>query len=117
MDLLGHFFGRNRKQPREPDAELSALLQQWQGVSDRPDFEAAVWRRIRRVPEPASPAWSIWADFGWSTAAAAFAGIVVGVWLAFAPGTPVRDTNAASPLLHRDTLAGSYVTMLAGGPP
>lgn len=124
MNLLGHLSGRNRKQPREPDAPLSALLQQWQGAGARPEFEAAVWRRIRRVSEPAASTWPVfdlarrwWPEYGWTTATAAIAGIAAGVYLALAPVVPTHEQNAAAPLLQRDTLAGSYLTLLAGGPP
>jgi hypothetical protein len=130
MNLLGQLFGRNRQHSREPDASLNALLQQWQGPGARPDFEDAVWRRIRRASEPASSTVTVFGlardlprglagwlpDYGLRAAAAAVVGIVTGVWLAFAPGPAAREQDAATPLLHRDTLAGSYLSMLAGGP-
>jgi hypothetical protein len=58
-----------------------------------------------------------WAtDYGWSTAAAAVAGIAAGITLALAPAIPTHAQSTAAPLLHHDTLAGSYLNLLAGGP-
>jgi hypothetical protein len=119
-------FGQ-QSHPRREDApprdeRLHALLRRWQGVEPRAGFEAAVWRRIRSAPgeEPqARPFAAIRAWFApqpaWVNAVAATAGIAAGVLVALsAPGT--RDSRQiAAPLLHSQTLAGAYLTMVTGG--
>lgn len=105
----------------EADARLSTLLRQWKPVEPRAGFDEGVWRLIRSefAGEPCGQAafesrreW--WApDRGWISVAAAAAGIVIGLGVAFStPDTRPRGHEA--PLLHSETLAGSYLNMTGG---
>lgn len=119
------FGGRSRTEDEKGqggDERLSALLHEWKDVEPPVGFEAAVWQRIRAVPTPEQrrlslrDAWREW--FGprpvWVNAVAAAAGIIIGVGLAFS-GAVLRDgRHADDRLLHSETLAGSYLTMVTG---
>lgn len=120
--MFGGRSGADKGKGHEGDERLTALLHEWRGVEPQANFEAAVWRRIRAVPTPEQrrlsmgEAWREW--FGprlvWVNAIAAAAGVVIGVGLAFS-GTGLRDDRHANePLLHSETLAGSYLAMMTG---
>ncbi|MBU4198401.1 MAG: hypothetical protein KKG09_09270 [Verrucomicrobia bacterium] len=105
------------------DARLKALLQQWHGIDPRSDFESCVWRRIRVASAEEVIAPGLWvilrgwlaAEPAWVPAMAATAGLLFGVSLALsAPHTHPGPYSTAS-LLHAQTLAGGYLTMVSGG--
>jgi hypothetical protein len=104
------------------DDRLDALLSQWRAIEPAADFEAGVWRRIRSaaaaephgltlidimrdwiVPQPA-----------WSSAIAAAAAILIGIWAGSSAPSARAGRQAAEPLLQAQTLAGSYLTMVTG---
>jgi hypothetical protein len=118
-------FGRSPT-PTAPEnaatkARLKALLRDWKTPEPTPDFNAAVWRRIRATPAPLvriafadlvrqwivpHPVWT----GAVATTAALIAGVFLGVSLPAAH--PVVADNAS--LLHNQTLAGSYLAMVSG---
>lgn len=103
-----------RKRPISSDTNLTALLQEWRGITPGATFEADVWNKIQHNSQPILREW-VTSQFAWVNALAAAAGLVLGVGLAFnAPSTPTRN-DAGPSLLHTHTLAGSYLTMAAGG--
>jgi anti-sigma-K factor RskA len=120
--MLGNHFRAESGKEATGDERLSALLQQWKSVEPQADFEAAVWRRIRadraadRDRRRFGETWREWLDPlpAWVNVAAVAAGIVVGVGMAFSaqPSHVGRQTN--DPLLHSQTLAGSYLAMATG---
>ena len=107
--------------PPPRDERLSAVLREWKGVDPRAGFEAAVWRRIgagvteargfsliriirdRILPQPA-----------WATALAATAAILIGVWAGLSLPAMRDSRQTVEPLLQTNTLAGSYLAMVAG---
>lgn len=104
------------------DLRLRALLREWPTPDPRGGFEAAVWRRIRAAaaeirPLPGRSHVRCWLALrpAWANALAAAAGIVVGVGLAVAGSGAQAGRLADEPLLHSQTLAGSYLTMVTGG--
>jgi hypothetical protein len=120
--MLGnHFRSESGKGPAR-DERLSALLQQWKSVEPQADFEAAVWRRIRadRVADRGRrrfvESWREWLAPlpAWVNVAAAAAGIVVGIGMGFSMAAAPGGRQADEPLLHPQTLAGSYLTMATG---
>jgi hypothetical protein len=105
----------------ETDAKLSTLLRQWKPMEPRTGFDEGVWRRIRsesadephRLPVFESLREWLIPNRGWITTAAAAAGVVLGVGVA--ASTPdLQAHNHDQPLLHSETLAGSYLS-IAGG--
>ena len=122
--MFGRRFslGSNTAQP--DDGRLSALLDQWKSIEPQANFEAVVWRRIRAASAPEQqplPVAIILRDWfvprsAWVNAAAVAAGILVGVGLAFFAPAARGGRHANEPLLHAQTLAGSYLTMVTGGP-
>lgn len=121
--MFGTRLRSESSKTQEGDERLRALLRAWKGVEPQASFETAVWRRIRAVSAAeqsrlsAAAAWREWfvPRPAWVNAVAAAAGVVVGVGLAFS--TPaVRDgSRGDAPLLHSQTLAGSYLTVVTGG--
>lgn len=111
-----------RDRPRVDDERLSSLLREWKGVEPRPSFEATVWRRIRAASAPESHALSgLWLLREWCTPRMAWVGamtvalsILTGVGAGFSTPRTHHAREAADPLLHPQTLAGSYLTMVAG---
>ena len=97
---------------------LSGLLHAWRSIEPSNNFDAAVWRRIRTAADVQPTPTSLLAWFVprpvWMSAAAAFAGVVLGVGLAFSTSR-VRDNKMDETLLRSPTLAGSYLTLMAGG--
>ena len=92
---------------------------QWKGIEPRPDFEARVWARIRSGEVSEAPGWRDYAGNWfpappvWVTAMAASLAILIGAFagLASAPTHPPH----ADPLLHPQTLAGSYLALVERG--
>ena len=121
--MFGRRFRWEGGKVQEGDERLSALLEQWKGLEPRANFEAAVWRRIRTASAPEQrrlPLVITLRDWfvprpAWASAMAAAAGIVVGVGLAFSTPAARDGRQADEPLLHSQTLAGSYLTMMTGG--
>ncbi len=123
----GRMFERHLRpesgKTQEGDERLAALLQEWKGVEPQSNFESCVWRRIRAasaLEQRPLPALTVLRDWfvprtAWANAMAAAAGIIVGVGLALS--TPaMRDGHQTNePLLHSQTLTGSYLTMVTGG--
>lgn len=108
----------NRRRAEEPQDGLHDLLQQWQAVDPRPDFEACVWRRLREEPAPQTsvvmrPAF-LPVSAGWLAAAASL-GILAGVWLATASAPSPSFRTAHNTLLEPGSLAGAYLAMTGGG--
>ncbi len=93
------------------DDKLRRLLATWKDIEPRPDFAADVLRRIRRI-EPAHPA-LVWLTTSpaWTYIAALAAGLLVGTYAAWAPVSGRSDGT----LLHSGTVAGNYLSLLAGG--
>lgn len=115
--MFGRFFRRERGQVRDDDARLDALLHEWKGMEPGAHFESTVWRRVRRAsaPKPVIPFWRDWLipAPAWVSAMAAMLGILVGVWSGFSVPA-AHSGHAAEPLLHAQTLAGSYLAMVTG---
>ena len=111
----------NRKAQEDED-RLTLLLREWKDIEPKAGFEATVWRRIRAasVQEPHLSLTALLRGWFmprpvWVSLMAAAAGVLVGVGLAFS-SFPARDGhNAYEPLLHSQTLAGSYFSMATGG--
>src|SRR5450830_772485 len=90
------------------DARLKALLQQWPGIEPRSDFESCVWRRIRVAAAAESRAPGLWvivrgwlsAEPAWVHAAAAAAGLLVGVSMALSVPQTRTGAYSTAPLLH-----------------
>jgi hypothetical protein len=107
------------------EERLNASLREWRGVDPSPHFEAMVWRRIRAVSanEPfGSRIARILLDTilphpVWATALAATVAILLGVSAGLAASPGQDHYQAAGPLLHSQTLAGSYLAMTAGEAP
>jgi len=105
------------------DKRLSTLLCEWQGLETHPDFEAAVWRRIRTVSVPEPSARSLLGRLCewmaphpvWAAAMAVTVAIVIGGLAGFSASTADSSHRASQPLLHPRTLAGSYLYATAGG--
>jgi hypothetical protein len=116
-----HFRSESGKGPAG-DERLSTLLHEWKGIEPRADFEAAVWRRIRadqaadRGRRRILEAWREWLDPlpAWVNVAAAAAGIVVGIGMGLSTPAAPGGRQADEPLLHSQTLAGSYLAMATG---
>ena len=117
---------RTNTDERPPaDDRLDALLSQWKGIEPGAAFEAGVWRRIR-VASAAEPRglsliemlrdWIVPRP-AWSSAIAAAAAILIGIWAGFSAPPARAGRQAAEPLLNPQTLAGSYLTMVTGGAP
>lgn len=111
-----------RDRPQARDDRLSALLQEWKGIEPRANFETAVWRRIRTVSVLESQGQSL-VDIlrdcilphpVWVNALAAMAAIMVGVLAGFSVPSARDGRQTAEPLLHSQTLAGSYLAMASG---
>jgi hypothetical protein len=120
--MLGNRFrSESGKQP-SGDERLSVLLQQWNSVEPKANFESAVWQRIRatrsadRGRRRILEAWreGIVPLPAWVNVAAAAAGIVVGVGMGFSTPAAPGGRQADEPLLHSQTLAGSYLAMATG---
>ena len=115
------FRSESGKEPAG-DERLSVLLQQWKSVEPQADFEAAVWHRIRadRAVDRGSrrfvETWREWLAPlpAWVNVAAAAAGIVVGIGMGFSTPAAPGGRQADEPLLHSQTLAGSYLAMATG---
>ena len=122
--MFGKHYRLGSSEAQAGDKRLSALLQGWKGLETHLSFEAAVWRRLRAASAPeqrAIPAVTTLRDWfvprsAWVNAAAVAAGILVGVGLAFFAPAARGGRHANEPLLHAQTLAGSYLTMVTGGP-
>ena len=108
---------------REQDGSLSALLQEWKGIESPANFEAEVWRRIRTASVPERRGVTL-AEFlrdwlrpqpAWATGLAAALAVLVGIWVGVSTPLPRDGRQANEPLLHAQTLAGLYLTMMAGG--
>lgn len=120
--MFGVKFRSEHNLAHPDDARLKALLQQWPGIEPRADFEFCVWRRIRTAATAESTAPGLWvvvrgwlaAEPAWVPAMAATAGILVGVALALSAPQTRTGPYSAAPLLHSQTLAGAYLTMVSG---
>lgn len=121
--MLGTRFRSESGNGPAGDKRLSALLRQWESVEPQTDFEAAVWQRIRadRVTDQGRRSmletWREWLAPlpAWANVAAAAAGIVAGVGLGLSAQPAAHGGRQADePLLHSQTLAGSYLAMATG---
>ncbi len=119
--MLGNRFRSESGKEPAGDERLSALLQQWKSVEPQANFEAAVWRRIRADQVVDRGSWRFvetWREWlaplpAWVNVAAA-AGIVVGVGMGLSTPAAPGGRQADEPLLHSQTLAGSYLAMATG---
>jgi len=105
------------------DQRLQMLLRAWKAPEPRADFEANVWNRIKQQSVEAirpAPLFFVVREWlvsrpAWTSAAAAAAGLVIGLNMAFAiPHAPVA-AFMNSPLLDSRTVAGSYLGLLTEG--
>jgi len=103
---------------RQRDEKLGVLLKEWKAVEPGAGFEAGVWRRLRVEEEQAvgvvGPGWWNPAS-AWVNVAAAAAAMVIAVGVAFAVPRAQEGRHVGGPLLHRHTLAGSYISVTTGG--
>ncbi len=118
-------FGRRSKIGQDGgnarDERLRALLHEWKGVEPQPDFEAAVWRRIRASTVETRGTlravflreWSL-SHPVWSTALAAAVAIAVGGLAGVSTSTAASRHYAFTPFLHSHTLTGSYLALATG---
>ena len=121
--MSARFPGSQSSKTTEGDERMSALLHEWRAIEPRDNFEAAVWRRVRTasLPEPVGASVSgILRDWllprtVWVSAVAAAAAILVGTWAGLSVPAAGIGGRAVEPLLHPQTLAGSYLTMVTGG--
>jgi len=103
------------------EARLSAVLKGWHAVETSPEFDQAVWARIRHEAVTVPPRLTV-IDFlrqtlaqpAWAAAAAAVIGLGMGVTVALVSPRPATAGTQAERLLQRDTLAGSYLAMTTG---
>lgn len=120
--MFGRRFRSESRKAQEGDERLSMLLREWKGATSPPNFEAAVWRRIRIASAPEQRRLRLVTTLrewlvprpAWANTMAAAAGIVVGVGLAFSTPVAHGGRSAAEPLLDSQTLAGSYLAMVTG---
>jgi len=109
----------NGTNPDGRDERLTAVLGRWKGVEPRPDFEALVWARIRNGEAAERPGWFddardwIFVRPAWATAMAASLAILIGALAGLVSAPPHRPH--AEPLLHPQTLAGSYLALVERG--
>lgn len=104
------------------DVRLGDLLRKWHSIEPKANFETAVWRGIHTATAPGQrrfPALTTLRDWfaprpAWVNAMAVAAGIVVGVGLAFSTPTVGDGRQADEPLLHSQTMAGSYLALVTG---
>lgn len=106
------------------DEKLSALLQAWKGCKPGPEFNEQVWRRIRAAADRSEKmtgaewllAW-ILPHPAWTGAIAASAAVMIGVVAGVATREQPTGHHDAEALLHGQTLAGSYLEIVAGESP
>ena len=105
---------------QDQDRLLRQRLREWPGLEPRPDFEAAVWRRVAAPAAPAFngfEAWQAWIGVrpAWAGAAAALIAVAVGIASTAMLPQPPRGTLALpTPSLQGQTLAGAYLAMASG---
>lgn len=103
-----------QKSPISNDKDLTALLQEWQGITPGANFEAEVWNRIHHASQSPLREWFT-PPLVWGNALAAAAGLVLGIGLAFNMPSAHDKFQAETSLLQSHTLAGSYLVMADGG--
>ena len=107
----------------EGDERLSALLHEWKEMEPRANFEADVRRRIRAASMPSRLGLVVLTVLrewlvprpAWVSAAAAAAGVVAGVGLAFSAPAARDGRQTPEPLMSSKALAGSYLALATGG--
>ncbi len=103
------------------DAALRAVLRAWPAVEPSPGFEVEVWRRLQceeAKSERIVIRWFTHARPVRAAAAALVAGALLGAMLARQTVPPVSAVHrSGAMLLHTETLAGSYLGLVAGGGP
>ena len=106
------------------DNNLSRLLKQWRAIEPSSNFEAGVWRRIRRVgagqPERGSLLDQWWRGRLWRPALGVAAAVLFSAAIGTSMGvhTAARRTSAAPvelQFMSAGTLAGGYARLAAGG--
>lgn len=120
--MFGRRFRSESSRAQEGNERLTALLHEWRGIEPRPDFETTVWRRIHTASAPEQRRFPVVTTLrewfvprpAWVNAMTAAAGVAVGVGLAFYAPAAHDGGQAAAPLLHAQTLAGSYIMMVTG---
>lgn len=103
---------------RVPEQKLNAVLQAWQGIEPRSDFEQCVWRGIQSgaaAPEHATlGVFGIQSHPAWVGALAASIAIMVGIvaGLRTAEGPTFRSELRS--VMNGQTLAASYHALVSG---
>ena len=115
--MLGKHSKAENHSASASEKRLLDLLHTWRDIEPQADLEEAVWRRIHTAADvqPVSKgllAWFVPRPV-WLSAAAAGIGVVLGVGLAISTSSATDDQHNAM-LLRSSTLAGSYLTMVAG---
>ena len=120
--MFGNGYSSEKARQEGCNLRLRAVLQAWPTPEPRIGFEATVWRRIhpaaagtRPIPERSHVLGWLAYRSAWVNALAAAAGIAVGVGLAVAGSGDQAGRRGHDALLHPQTLAGSYLTLVNGG--
>jgi hypothetical protein len=102
------------------DPQLTRLLRQWRDIEPTPNFEAAVWRRIR-LAESAQPRRAPLADIlcewirkpAYVTVFAVMLGASIGLWAGVlsTPPRPSAHGFGSFQFLGGETLSGGYVQL------
>ncbi len=108
-------FQPDAQGPDKANDRLRNLLQKWEAVEPAPGFESAVWQKIRAAPAEAPRRIRFELRPAWMNVAAAAAGVLLGVGLAFFTDATPGERHTNEPLLQARTLAGSYLAMATGG--
>lgn len=120
--MFGSGLRAEDRKPQEADARLTTVLREWKAVEPRGSFELDVWRRIRetsaaeRQHRSAVTLLREWLAprHAWAGPIAAAAGIVVGIGLGISLPAMHAGHGAHEPLLLSQTVAGSYLALVAG---
>lgn len=108
--------------PSEEDRRLRAVLRQWQGIEPDARFEGDVWRRLRAGSVPGPEPFTLigllreWLTppSVWVNGLASVAALVIGVTAAISLPEAPRGTSLGGVLLQNQTLARSYLALVAG---
>ncbi len=107
--------------PESVNDPLRAVLRKWADIEPSPHFRQAVWQRIHAAPGTTfdvSPVGLVRSRFpaqwGWASAAAVAAAVVIGSLAGVIASVRDMRSAASEPLLHTRTIAGAYFFAATG---